>query len=541
MPPSQTPRQSPSSPGEGVLPAKLIIGRRLRERQPVEDTDPQVVSSAEAAPAAAEPASSDSSRASWRTLKTASSRHMSYRARMAITLALVAAMTAAVFTVVLGVVWEGQFLHYTRSNMERYASSLADTLAEQYDAAAGWNIDAIARAVQGSSVSSDVGVQVIDEQGNVLYDDTWVTGGRARHAVAQGSDSVSLAPTDAGSVVVHGVTLEDGRQVGSVKLWAFGSEALLTKADAAFRTNSYWAILTAAVVSVLLACLIGVGMSRKLARPIKSTTSTTAQTRSGDLTARTGISGDDEIGQLGETFDDMATSLERDLKLEHRLTSDVAHELRTPLMAMLATVEAMQDGVLPVDDEHLETVAGEVRRLSRLVSAMLQLSRIENGTTPFSPERTDVVGLARSVVSSQEQLFADRDLRLRLDVKGQRKEIFANVDRDMIRQALVNLLSNAMRYTSEGGWVVVSIAQEGRDALIAVSDTGMGIAKEDLARVFSRFWRSDASRERESGGLGVGLAVTKEIVDRHHGYIEVESELGKGTKFTLHIPREQER
>lgn len=286
---------------------------------------------------------------------------------------------------------------------------------------------------------------------------------------------------------------------------------------------------------------MGVVVSRKLAKPIKSITSTAAQIRSGDLTARTGIVGDDEIGQLGETFDDMATSLERDLKLEHRLTSDVAHELRTPLMAMLATVEAMQDGVLPADEEHLETVASEVRRLSRLVSAMLQLSRIENGTTKFNPEKTDMIRLVRSVVEAQEQLFSDRGLRLKLDVKTNRRELFCEVDRDMIRQALINLMSNALRYTPEEGYVVVSVSQEGRDVLVSVADTGIGIAKEDLARVFSRFWRSDASRERVSGGLGVGLAVTKEIIDRHHGFIGVESELGKGTKFTLHIPRVQER
>ena len=386
-------------------------------------------------------------------------------------------------------------------------------------------------------------MQVIDSHGTVIYDDTWNRPGEHTDddTASAGGKFASLAPTDADSVVPHEITLADGTQAGTVRLWAFGSEALLTKGDAAFRTSSYGAVITAGLVAVFLACLMGVLVSRKLAKPIKSITSTAAQIRSGDLTARTGITGDDEIGQLGETFDDMATSLERDLKLEHRLTGDVAHELRTPLMAMLATVEAMQDGVLPADEEHLETVASEVRRLSRLVAAMLQLSRIENGTTPFKPEKTDMIGLVRSVVESQEQLFADRDLRLRLDVKTQRHELFCEADRDMIRQALINLMSNALRYTPEGGWVVVSVGQEGRDVVIAVSDTGIGIAKEDLARVFSRFWRSDASRERESGGLGVGLAVTKEIVDRHHGFIGVESELGKGTKFAIHIPRDQGR
>ena len=108
----------------------------------------------------------------------------------------------------------------------------------------------------------------------------------------------------------------------------------------------------------------------------------------------------------------------------------------------------------------------------------------------------------------------------------------------MITQCVINLMSNAMRYTPEGGWVVVSVLSDRRHVSIAVSDTGIGIAKDDLSRIFGRFWRADASRAREAGGLGVGLAVTKQIVERHHGYISVESELGKGTTFTIHLPRE---
>ena len=160
--------------------------------------------------------------------------------------------------------------------------------------------------------------------------------------------------------------------------------------------------------------------------------------------------------------------------------------------------------------------------------------------TVVNNDQTASLGAGHTQLLAAGEVREDR-LRLKLDVKTNRRELFCEVDRDMIRQAIINLMSNALRYTPEDGYVVVSVAQEGRDVLVAVADTGIGIAKEDLARVFSRFWRSDASRERVSGGLGVGLAVTKEIIDRHHGFIGVESELGKGTKFTLHIPRVQER
>lgn len=351
------------------------------------------------------------------------------------------------------------------------------------------------------------------------------------------AEPVPRAPESSDAYVTASIRVND-EKVGTVRVWANGSDVLLTRSDAAFRSNSYGAIWTAAAIAVAFACILGVFVSRSLTDPLKRVTSTAKQIRNGELSARTGLSGEDEIGELGETFDEMATTLERDLKLEHRLTSDVAHELRTPLMAMMATVEAMQDGVLPTDDQHLGTVADETRRLSRLVDAMLQLSRMENGKTKFEPKRTDIVGLVRGLVTSQEQLFADRGLRLLFTSETPHRECYASVDRDMVRQAVVNFMSNALRYTPEGGWVVVNVAQGKGDVLISVSDTGIGIAKEDLPKVFSRFWRSDASRERASGGLGVGMALAKEIADRHHGYISVESELGKGTMFTLHLPRE---
>ena len=387
-----------------------------------------------------------------------------------------------------------------------------------------------------TNATSSVVVQVVDSAGDIIYDDTWDDSKRTVDS-SQHISAKSEEPEDSESVVTADV-ISDGVKVGEVRIWSVGSSPLLTKNDAAFRLNSYGAILGAAGVAVILACVVGYLASRALTKPIKVITSTAAQIRNGDLTARTNLTGDDEIGRLGETFDSMASELERDIKFEHRLTSDVAHELRTPLMAMQATVEAMQDGVLPTDDEHFEIVAGEVRRLSRLVDAMLHLSRIENGTRELKIERADVVYLVKSLVSMQAQLFADKGLALRFDDKTTNHECYADVDPDLIREAVTNLMSNAMRYTPDGGWVVVSVARDRtkNEVLISVQDTGIGIAKEDIPRVFSRFWRSDASRERVSGGLGVGLSLTKEIIEKHNGSISVESELGKGTTFTLHIP-----
>lgn len=515
-----------------------------------------------------------SSRASWNTPRSDSRRGLSYASRMALSFALTSLMTVLVLTVVVTVVWGGVFSDYTRANISEIAQLTAQRLADSYEEDGEWSTEFLASIAESNLVSSDIGLQVMDEDGTILYDDSWpaapaaadasrgrededaasedegagtpsagtgsseVSSGSSDAAAKASHSPVSTAPTDADSAVTEPIKLSDGETVGQVRLWVLGSDALLTKADTAFREKTFNAMSLAAIIAIAIAVLMGFLMSHMLTNPIRRITATAKQIRDGGLSARTGLRGDDEIDQLGETFDEMATSLEKDLKHERRLTSDVAHELRTPLMAMLATVEAMQDGVLPADDEHLETVASETRRLSRLVQQMLDLSRMENRTADINLEPVDMVAFVQRIVGSQQQLFSSHDLRLKFVDDTQGRSSTVDADPDMITQAIINIMSNAMRYTPEGGWVVVSVKGDRKYVMVSISDTGIGIAKEDLSRIFGRFWRADASRAREKGGLGVGLAVTKLIIERHHGFITVESELEKGTTFTIHLPRE---
>lgn len=530
------------------------------------------------------------SRASWNTPRSDSRSGLSYGSRMALSFALTSLMTVLILVCVIMVVWGSAFSEYTRANVVDLAKLTSEKLADSYEQDGEWTVDTLYAIAQSSSISDDIGLQVLDAEGTILYDDTWPvasvaadvkkseaepvpdtgsaeegsvvatdqgSAGQAAATSAEGSATaaeedepkikfdrhglISTAPTDEEGAITEPITTSDGKVVGKVRLWVLGSDVLLTKTDTAFREKTIDAMFLAAAIAVAISVMIGLFVSRMLTNPIRRITGTAKQIRDGDLSARTNMRGDDEIDQLGETFDEMATSLEKDLKHERRLTSDVAHELRTPLMAMLATVEAMQDGVYPTDNEHLETVASETRRLARLVQQMLDLSRMENHTAPMNIEAVDMVELVRGIVNAQEPLFHERDLRLRFADETQGKMPFIKVDPDMITQCVINLMSNAMRYTPEGGWVIVTVGLDRKHLTISVSDTGIGIAKEDLSRIFGRFWRADASRAREAGGLGVGLAVTKQIVERHHGFISVESELEKGTTFTIHLPREQQQ
>ncbi len=473
---------------------------------------------------------------SWKTVRPDKAQGLSYGKRLTLSFIMTAVMTVLVLIVVLSVVWEGQFRKYTRSNMIETANSIARNLGEEYERDGRWPEKGYDKYVNLPGYSTELSIEVISTNGDILYEREI----KNKNDKPQSNPISTRLPhfSDGASDLVEApIETSNGDKIGTVKLWAYGSDSLLKKADAAFRINSYGAIWAAAGIAIFFSSIIGTVVSRSLTRPISRITQTADAIREGDLTARTHLEGSDEIGKLGETFDDMANSLEADIKMEKRITLDVAHELRTPLMAMTATIEAIQDGIYPASDEYLGIIATETDRLTRLVNAMLQLSRMESGTLLPTPVRTDVVNMIHNLVVSQERLFEEKGLRLRFQNDTGKPDCFAEFDRDMIQQATINLMSNAMRYTASGGWIVVSVSQDKNDVMIKVQDTGIGIAKEDVAKVFSRFWRSDESRERESGGLGVGLSVTKEILESHKGYISIESKLGKGTTFTLHIPK----
>lgn len=469
----------------------------------------------------------------------------SYTTRVTVTFALIAMMTVIVAMGVLSYVWEQHFQTYTRENVQELADATASSIANGYSrryssvieeieksggAYPALGSDDMGSAQAAHTLQPGMGIKVVSaSDGGVIYDSSAVEA----PPLSEGRGfSVSFAPS-AGDKVATSEIVVNGRTVGTVSMWVYGSEMLLSKADQVFRDRSYQAMAAAAMLSVVLASCIGFLFARGLVNPINRMTKTAIAIKEGDLSARTNLEGDDEIAELGKTFDAMAESVEKNQQLERRLTMDVAHELRTPLMAIQSTVEAIVDGVFEPDAERLGTVNAEVQRLSRLVDALLKLSRLENRSTPMREEVINVGELIRPLVMSHEAFVNDAGLALEFDAED---EVMVYGDRDMLRQATANLISNAVRYTPSPGTVSVKVRKGDIMASISVRDTGIGLSPEECKMVFNRFWRAEESRERQSGGLGIGLAVVKEIVDRHGGWIQVEGKKGEGACFTIHIP-----
>jgi len=435
-------------------------------------------------------------------------------------------MTALVAISVVSFVWERHFKDYTTENIQIIADRTAEQIATEYATNHDW-IRASGPAQYVSIYTPDIGVKVVraGDPDTVIYDSTVMK-------FPGGKETPSLEPASP-IQTKSSMILYEGEPIGYVRVWVYGNETLLTSTDEEFRQNSYQAMILSGLLAILLAMCIGFLFARNLVNPINRMTKMARAIRDGDLSARTKLSGDDEIARLGETFDEMAESVEQDRELERRLTTDVAHELRTPLMAIQSTVEAMVDGVFVADTERLETVNSEVERLSRLVDALLRLSRLENRNTPLKEEIVDVGELIAGIAATHEAYVTDAGLTLSFTAD---KDVYVYGDADMIRQATANLISNAVRYTPEGGHITVRVKLGDIMASIAVQDTGIGLTSEEAKMVFARFWRADAGRNREYGGLGIGLAVVKEIVDRHGGWVNVDGKPDQGATFTIYIP-----
>ena len=293
------------------------------------------------------------------------------------------------------------------------------------------------------------------------------------------------------------------------------------------------ALIIAAIVSLVLSTMAGVYFAADVVNPVRRIARAANALKEGDLSARTGLAGADELSRLGENFDAMADSIERDRDLEQQLIGDVAHELRTPLMAMQATIEGIQDGVLAPDEVRLSTLSAETRRLGRLVEALLHLNRLENGTIVAKREVLHLSDALADLALNHQMLIESSGLEFTVQIDP---EIVIIGDKDLIKQAVANLISNAVRYTPEGGKISLACVRYRRNAEVYVTDTGIGISPEDQKKVFTRFWRADEARDHASGGLGIGLALVKEVVDQHHGTLSVDSALGEGSTFIISIP-----
>ncbi len=464
--------------------------------------------------------------------------NMKYSLKTKLTLSyiFVVLISVLMLSVVTNLLLDRHFKEYIIENQERRSREIVNQVSQQYKGRE-WDTDAIGN-ICVNALEQGLIIKVVDSNGNVIWDARNHDNELCEQILAHMEKNMSSRyPNWEGGYVENTYPVRDKlTEVGKVVIGYYGPY-YFNDSDLEFINTINRLTMGIGIFSLLLSLLTGSVMAKRLSDPISRVITTAHMISKGYYNDRiTETSGTRETAQLIEAINNLAQTLEKQEVLRKKLTADVAHELRTPLATLQSHMEAMIDGIWKPDTERLVVCYEEIMRLNRLVGDLEKLAKYESENLVLTRTRFDVSELIRHIIRNYENDFASRGI----DIKFYGKEEVVYADRDKISQVIINLLSHALKYTQRGGTVEVEVRGEENATEIIVKDTGQGIPPEDLPFIFERFYRADKSRNRSTGGAGIGLTIAKAIVDAHRGSVRVKSEVGEGTEFVVTLPKQPE-
>jgi signal transduction histidine kinase len=291
-------------------------------------------------------------------------------------------------------------------------------------------------------------------------------------------------------------------------------------------------------ISGLVALVLGTGfaliISNWMLSPIRKLRLAVSKFGTGDFSERVIIGGTGEVAELGETFNIMASNIDKARKQRESLIADISHELRTPISNIQGYIEAISDKILEPDAENLKIIHNQIIQLSTIVEDLRVLAVADAGQLSLDRKQHDIADTLEECVKSFELKAGEKNIELKIEHQSDIRSFL--FDNDRIKQVINNLLSNAIMYSPRGSRIILSSVEIHGTVQIAVKDNGVGIPSDEVEYIFDRFYRVDPSRNKNTGGRGLGLAITKELVEAHGGNISVESVRGEGTTFLFTIP-----
>lgn len=458
----------------------------------------------------------------------------SLRAKLSFSYALMALLLVAIISVCINILFQSQFKNYIISQQKQKNTDFVSLIQKQYHTAEGsWNSSAL-EDIGVSALEQGIILKITDSKGNMVWDATVHNNGMCVQMLEHMAEKMrSYSPSFKGGYEQSEYPVSDSTGVvGWVTVGYYGPY-YYTDNDIHFLNRVNIILVAVGVISLIMAFLLGAYIASRLFRPVSQAAEAAVEISRGNFKQRIAYkSNTTEMIKLTDTINNLADSLERQESLRKQMSADVAHELRTPLANLQSSLEAMIDGVWQPSSERLESCHEEILRINRLVGDLEKLERFESENAVLTIDKFDISQQIGHVIQNFENEFHKKNITLQYS--GDSKTIEA--DRDKISQVFINLISNALKYTPEGGRVLVCLKDMGDLVEIDVEDNGVGIAQEDLPYVFERFYRADRSRNRLTGGSGLGLSIAKAIVMSHGGEIRVESTVGKGTVIKVWLP-----
>jgi len=458
----------------------------------------------------------------------------SLRTKLILSYILIATICVFLISIISNIYLDKYFKDYIINNQGKKNSEIVNMVGQQYSEDKGWDKYSI-QSIGIGALENGMIIKVKDNKDIVVWDAMEYNNGMCETMMSQMAKNMHsrYSNWDGGYIENSYPIGYQNQVVGEIEIGYYGP-FYFTDSDLDFINTLNRVFISVGIVSLLLSFLIGTIMSRRISRPIIRVVNAAQMISKGYYGDRScEKSSTKEINQLTDAINDLAQNLESQEGLRKQLTADVAHELRTPLATLQSHMEAMIDGIWAADTDRLKSCHEEIMRLNRLVGDLGKLAKYESENLILDKTEFEFGELIKRIIQNFENEFRSKNIDLLLNISQQ--NIFA--DKDKVSQVVINLVSNALKYTQDGGKVRINLTADKDNVELSIMDSGVGIAKEDLSHIFERFYRADKSRNRLTGGAGIGLTITKSIVEAHKGSIEVQSELNKGTMFNVCLPK----
>lgn len=452
--------------------------------------------------------------------------------------AVIVLITISVISLTANLLISHQFEKYVARQRETFAEQLITTLLSQYNSSnQTWNLDYI-HGVGMYALKDGYIIKVYDKDKNIIWDaenhDITLC-----HQIMKDihTNMEKKRPGLKGSFSTYHYTLSQDNKIAGYADISYYGPYYFSESDFQFLDSLNQILFITGISSLILAVIAGMFLAKRLSVPLTKAKETAEKIADGNYQIRYGSDKANttalELAQLGQAIDHMAENLEKQEEVRRQLTSDVAHELRTPVANVSSQLEAIIEEVWEPTKERLQSCYDELGRISGIISDLEKLRQIEASNMVLEKEPVDLLELAQAVKTAFEPELAKK--KLTCMVTGESAIISG--DQRRLHQVIFNLVSNAVKYSTESGQILIDIHNSGKNVQLTVKDQGIGIAKEDIPLIFERFYRTDRSRNRKTGGAGIGLTIVKAIVLAHGGNISVESVKGCGSCFMVVLPK----
>jgi len=460
-------------------------------------------------------------------------KKLKLNSKLILSLVSVIILVVVAIAVSINSIFEKKFEEYIIKNNEREVSNIINSIESEY-VDGRWNLYSIEK-IGEKAIDSGIFIDLYDTNEYLIWGARTYSQDMCNAMMGSIEHNMNHMMTNwHGKYTEKTFDLKNSTNevIGKIKIGTYGSLYYMDN-DVDFLKEINKVITAVGILMTLITIFIAILIANNIAKPIEVVSNMANLMGDGGydntIEYQSNIY---EIDTLIRSFNNLSSKLEEQENLRKRLTTDISHELRTPLTNVQTHLEAMIDGIWEPNIERLNSVNEEVIRLTNLVNQLKNLAKFDSEKNKLNLSEVNIEKLIKNIVYNNQGCALEKNINIVFSLES----INTYVDKDKISQVIVNLLSNAIRYTNNGGNIYINAHKEKENIKIHFKDDGVGIPKESLNYIFERFYRVDESRSKETGGIGVGLTIVKSIVDLHKGKIEVKSKINKGSEFIITLP-----